>query len=78
MNTLSWMLAGLIFAVGTIIGMVFVLAVLKRMGTLLIDMKSPEEEGIARFIFDKPMEEIAKHSLMLVKIEETRGLESIK
>ena len=78
MNTLSWMLAGLIFAVGTIIGMVFVLAVLKRMGTLLIDMKSPEEEGIARFIFDKPIEEIAKHYLMLVKIEETRGLESIK
>ena len=77
-GTLSWILAAVIFAVGSIFGMVLVFAVIKNMGTLLVDMKSPDEEGIVRLIFDKPIEEVNNHSLMWVKIEQRRDLRSIK
>ena len=78
MNTLTWILAAVIFAVGSIFGMVLVFSVVRRLGTLMIDMRSPDEEGIARFIFEKPLEEIGKHSIMWVRVEEGHNLRSIK
>jgi hypothetical protein len=78
MNTLTWVIAAVIFAVGSIFGMVLVFSILKKLGTLYIDMRSSEEDGIARFVFDRPLEEAAKHSLMWIKVEERRNLQSIK
>ena len=78
MTTLTWILAAIIFAVGSIFGMIFVFAFIKKIGTLYVDMKTEDETGIARFIFDRPFEEIVKHKLMWVRIEEKGGLNSIR
>ena len=78
MGTLTWILAAIIFAVGSIFGMILVFSVIKKLGTMYVDMTARDETGVARFIFDKPLELAVKHKLMWIKIEERRGLNSIK
>ena len=76
MNPVFWIV--LAFGIGFLIGIIFVAIAIKKLGTLQIDMKSPDDEGIARFVFDIPIEDAAKHKIMFVRIDEARNLRSIK
>ena len=63
--------------VSFIFGMIAILLICPSCGTLFIDMNSRNDKDIARFIFEKPIENISEYRVMTLKIVKKDGLSSI-
>lgn len=75
---LTWAAVAIIFAIGVIFGIILVCAFVRKLGTFQVDLKASDEEDIARFIFDKTLEEAVGRQLWFVSVEKKEGLKSIK